>query len=86
MPEIRDISAHQRLGLLDQLLRGESYELKYTEHNKPFLKGRREKISISHSHDMLAVMCDTRAETGVDVELLRDKELRIRHKFLTSSE
>ncbi len=110
--EIRDISAHQRLGLLNlarfaaenqinvkreiekagtqlllsRLLNNAYYDLCYTEHKKPFLRNRTEKISISHSHDILAVLISQKEETGVDVELLRDKVLRVRHKFLNHDE
>jgi 4'-phosphopantetheinyl transferase len=109
--EIRDISAYQRLGLLDLAdfsrsrnmvsrreiekagtrfilseLLGAPFELCYTDHNKPYLKGRPEKISVSHSHDKLTVLTNTREETGVDVELLREKVLKIRHKFLNARE
>jgi 4'-phosphopantetheinyl transferase len=112
VPEIRDISAYQRLGLLnlgafqttrlyaskrelekagtrhllEQMFKGEPCELFYDVYNKPHLKGRNERISISHSHEMLAIFCDEKAETGVDIELLRDKVLGIRHKFLNPLE
>lgn len=112
MPEIRDISAYQRLGLLnlntfqttgfyaskrelekagtrhllDHMFKGESCELFYDTYNKPHLKGRKERISISHSHDMLVVFCDENSDTGVDIELLRDKVIGIRHKFLNPAE
>lgn len=112
MLEIRNISDHQRLGLLNlqacfpdqnrfskreiekkatayllkQLISNDDFELCYTEHNKPFLKGCIERISISHSHDMLCVLVNSREETGVDIELLRDKVLNIRHKFLSMPE
>lgn len=112
MPEIRDISDHQRLGLLDlrefaaaegltsarecetlgtrflvqELLGGNPCNILYTEHRKPYLEGRSEKISVSHSHDRLAVIMNAREETGVDIELIRDKVLRIRYKFLNEQE
>ena len=112
MPEIRDISDHQRLGLLDlrkfgadrgissgrecetlgtrflveKLLNGAPCNILYTQFRKPYLEGRNEKISVSHSHDRLAVLLNTREETGVDIELLREKVLNIRHKFLSESE
>ena len=72
--------------LLNKLLPGASGDLRYTENNKPYLEGRAERISISHSHDLLAVFVNAREETGVDVELIRDKVLRIRDKFLDEKE
>ena len=110
--EIRDISDHQRLALLDlaafakqrklvpkreieragtlfllsHLLGSDEFSLAYTVNGKPFLMNRPERISISHSHDVLCVMCSRREETGVDVELLREKVLNIRHKFMCEEE
>jgi phosphopantetheinyl transferase len=72
--------------LLNEMLKGESIELAYTPENKPFLKGRPEHISISHSHDMLAIIINKKENTGIDIELLRDKVLSIRHKFLNAGE
>jgi hypothetical protein len=72
--------------LLDQLLQGQSYELAYHDTGKPYLKGRKERMSISHSHSKVAVMLDEQKETGIDIELIRDKVLNIRHKFLSEKE
>ena len=71
--------------LLGKLI-GEEIELTYYETGKPYLKNRTEEISISHSHDMLALMVDKQKPTGVDIELVRDKVLNIKHKFLSDSE
>jgi len=71
--------------LLSELI-GEEVELAYYETGKPYLKDRTEEISISHSHDMLAVILDNEKATGVDIELIRDKILKITHKFLSDNE
>jgi hypothetical protein len=72
--------------LLGELLPGQSYELAYYDTGKPYLKGRKECMSISHSHSKVAVMIDEQKETGIDIELIRDKVLNIRHKFLSDKE
>jgi 4'-phosphopantetheinyl transferase len=72
--------------LLDQLLPGQTYELAYHDTGKPYLKDRKECMSISHSHSKVAVMIDEQKETGIDIELIRDKVLNIRHKFLSEKE
>ena len=41
-------------------------------HNKPYLEGRREKISISHTGDLLAVIISESKRVGVDIEILGD--------------
>lgn len=71
--------------LLSKLL-GEKVEIAYHDTGKPYLKGRKEEISISHSHDMLALLVDKEKPTGVDIELIRDKVLNITHKFLSDNE
>ena len=72
--------------LLTELFEGLPQELAYTEHNKPYLPGRAEHISISHSHDKLAVILNRHKSTGIDIELIRDKVLAIKHKFLNDGE
>jgi 4'-phosphopantetheinyl transferase len=60
--------------------------LEYTPGGKPYLKDEAIHISISHSHQMLAIICDTATPTGVDIEQIRDKVIRIRRKFLNKKE
>ncbi|MDO9000324.1 MAG: 4'-phosphopantetheinyl transferase superfamily protein [Bacteroidota bacterium] len=68
------------------MLNNQVFEINYTAVGKPFLKGRAEHISISHSHDKLAVIINEKESTGVDIELIRDKVLKIQHKFLNRAE
>jgi 4'-phosphopantetheinyl transferase len=72
--------------LLSRMLGNDKVEIIYTNENKPQLKGRPEHISISHSHDKLAIIVNEKECTGVDIELIRDKVLRVTHKFLNDSE
>jgi 4'-phosphopantetheinyl transferase len=72
--------------VLRQLFGNNPPELKYTEQNKPYLAGRAEHISISHSHDRLVMIVNREKNTGIDIELIRDKVLAIRHKFLNDRE
>jgi len=72
--------------LLKKILNNDTIQLAYYDTGKPYLVGRSEHISISHSHDMLAVMIDKKNETGIDIELIRDKVLKITHKFLSTEE
>lgn len=82
----RDLEKAGSLFLLGELLNTQEFELEYTPANKPFLKGRTEHISISHSHDKLAIIIDDNHSTGIDIELMRDKVLKIQHKFLNHHE
>lgn len=72
--------------LLQNLFPSTEIELHYTENKKPFLKENNYFISISHSHQWLAIIKETRVNTGIDVELIREKILTIKHKFLNKDE
>jgi phosphopantetheinyl transferase len=64
---------------------GENSEIFYDEHTKPFLKNSKKHISVSHSHNLLAVIIDDK-ETGIDIELIKPNVLRIKHKFMNDAE
>jgi 4'-phosphopantetheinyl transferase len=72
--------------LLKGLMHGKPFELVYTAENKPKLKNSPTHISISHSHDKLAIIKNEKENTGIDIELIRDKVLTVTHKFLNPSE
>jgi phosphopantetheinyl transferase len=72
--------------LLKHLLKTTGFELNYTAERKPFLRNRPEHISISHSHDKLAIIINRTEPTGIDIELIRDKVKNIQHKFLNDHE
>lgn len=74
------------LFLLRNLLNSDEPGLSYTPENKPFLKNRKEHISISHSHDKLVIIVNAAENTGIDIEQIRDKVRNIRHKFLSEKE
>jgi len=81
----RDVEKSGTRYLLSQLL-GKEVEPDYTPEGKPFLNSEKCHISISHSHDRLAILVNTREHTGVDIELIREKVLKVKHKFLNKSE
>jgi phosphopantetheinyl transferase (holo-ACP synthase) len=72
--------------LLDKLFHNRQFKLSYTNTNKPYIEEVAEHISISHSHDKLAIIVNTNESTGVDIELLRDKVKNIQNKFLNAEE
>ncbi len=70
-----------------QALLGEAFTaIHYTDSGKPYLANRPEFISISHSHDYLAILINTKHNAGIDIELVRDKVKQIKHKFLNATE
>jgi len=82
----REIERFGTRYVLQQLLNLEDDILEYDSNNKPFLKNRLEHISISHSHDKLAVIVNKLQATGIDIELIRDKVKNIQYKFLSEKE
>ncbi|MGO4919320.1 4'-phosphopantetheinyl transferase family protein [Maribacter spongiicola] len=65
------------------LLREYNYtdaDLMYDENGKPHLKDGK-LISITHSHNFTAIIVSSAEHVGIDIEMQRDKILRIAHKF-----
>lgn len=56
------------------------HDLFYDEAGKPHLKDGNH-ISITHSHDFTGIIVAHSDEVGMDIELQREKILRIAHKF-----
>lgn len=57
----------------------------YNEHGIPFLENSKMHISVSHAHHLLAVILDTH-KTGIDIERINPKILRIKEKFMNAEE
>ncbi len=86
LEEKREIERKATLFLLKKMLNKDTVELVYNELKRPFLKACSEHISISHSHQWLAISIHKTHETGVDVELIREKVINIKHKFCCDAE
>ncbi len=82
----RDCEKAGTLFLLEQLFPKKAILLEYTENKKPYLKGESSHISISHSHDKLVIITNTKESTGIDIELIRDKVKNIQNRFLNDEE
>ncbi len=81
----RELEKNATAFLLEKLF-NKTVELSYNEEGKPELKDETCHISISHSHDKLVILCNKNCQTGVDIELIRDKVLKIKDKFLSEKE
>lgn len=71
--------------LAGQLTSEKDIQIIYDEHKKPFLENSKRYISLSHSRDLLAVIIDE-AETGIDIEIIKPKVVRIKEKFMSEGE
>jgi len=79
---------HQRAFLsvrkLLQLKGYTDFDLEYDQFGKPHLKDGKH-ISISHSHDFATLIISDEI-TGIDIELQREKIIRIAYKFVETEE
>lgn len=81
----RELERNATAFLLEKLF-SKTVNLSYNAEGKPLLPEESCHISISHSHDKLVIICNTQCDTGVDVELIRDKVIKIKDKFLSPTE
>ncbi|MCY4778490.1 4'-phosphopantetheinyl transferase superfamily protein [Sphingobacterium sp. UT-1RO-CII-1] len=56
------------------------------ENGKPYLPDYPYKISFTHSFDYAGIMMSKQKECGIDLELIHNKILRIKEKFMKPSE
>lgn len=71
--------------LTEQLSAEKNTRIIYDEYNKPYLQSSKIHISLSHSHNLLAVILDD-GPTGIDIELIKPKILAIKEKFMAPAE
>lgn len=71
--------------LLKQIL-GQECAIRYDVNGKPHLIGKKQKISLSHSHSYVAALVDNNNETGIDIQLMTERILRLGHKFMSDVE
>jgi 4'-phosphopantetheinyl transferase len=86
LKEKRELEKEGAKFLLNELLEGAEDALYYDEFGKPHLNDMGRHMSLSHSHDKLAIILNKVEPTGIDIELVRDKVLNIKHKFLSPDE
>jgi phosphopantetheinyl transferase len=68
------------------LIHNERDDISYDVHRKPHFIKSHHHLSISHSHNMIAVCIDQRSPTGIDIQFINDKIIRIKRKFLNEEE
>lgn len=65
---------------------GNNYHLSYLESGQPVLINSEFKISISHSAKRITVQLSKKINPGVDTEILREKLILVKSKFLNPQE
>ena len=68
------------------LLLSDFQDVQYHSNGKPFFKDSNDHLSISHSHERIAVSVSKHYPTAVDIQLITPKIKRIKNKFLNPSE
>ena len=71
--------------LLAELL-GKDARIVYNKYNKPFLKDGSRFISITHSHNLTAIICSKSERVGIDLEIMKTNIGRISFKFINKRE
>ena len=61
-------------------------DIVYDVHGKPHFTQSNQHVSISHSHEMVALAINKDQITGIDIQLINDQIVRIKDKFLSESE
>lgn len=61
-------------------------DIYYDAHGKPHFTESKKHLSISHSHEMVAVAIHKTAPTGIDLQHISDKIIHIKNKFLCVAE
>ena len=56
------------------------------ENGKPYLPNYPYEISITHSYDYAGLMMSSKGPCGIDLEIVKDKVLRIKEKFMKPHE
>ncbi|MBU0694901.1 MAG: 4'-phosphopantetheinyl transferase superfamily protein [Bacteroidetes bacterium] len=73
--------------LLRKMLNTNEYiDCQADENGKPILINHPHHISLSHSYDYAAVMVSKTKKVGIDIEIIKDKIIRVQQKFLSDDE
>jgi len=73
--------------LLRYLLKTEEYiDCPSDENGKPYLPDFPYKISLTHSYEYAGVMMSTQGQCGIDLEIVKEKVLHIKEKFMKPTE
>ncbi|MDR0743006.1 MAG: 4'-phosphopantetheinyl transferase superfamily protein [Tannerella sp.] len=91
-PDLKKIQADKRKQewlatrlLLQHLSGGDTY-ISYQKNGAPFLPGRTDHISISHTQGFAAVLLSKSPHPGVDIEYHSERAWRLRKKYMNERE
>ncbi|MCK9421994.1 MAG: 4'-phosphopantetheinyl transferase superfamily protein [Bacteroidales bacterium] len=61
-------------------------ELRYDIHGKPFLISKSHQISVSHTGEYAAAICNRNSAVGIDIEKMKERVIRVKERFLNMAE
>lgn len=87
-PDLTEKAIKQRAGCLFLLSNAgvNPAELAYNKDGKPYLSTSLKKVSFSHSGNYFAMQLSNNFEAGIDVEIRRDKVIKVKSKFIGEKE
>lgn len=71
---------------LIRAMKGKDARIIYNSENKPYLKGGKYNISISHSRSLTAILISPDKRVGIDLEYMSGKISNLGYKFLNENE
>ena len=72
--------------ILLKALIGVGVPIVYSDKQKPFLHQSDYRISITHSHNLTAIMLSKTKKVGIDLEFMSHKISKVAHKFINEDE
>lgn len=72
--------------IISDLTSDRNAQIRYTPKGRPVLEDGSFHISLSHSGEFAAAIVSAGCRTGIDIELQRDRILRVAERFMTASE
>jgi 4'-phosphopantetheinyl transferase len=72
--------------LIRKLLEPDEFKVEYDPFGKPFLAGSDFHISVTHTDDLAAVIISKAGRTGIDIEKIKSRIEKVKHKFVNDTE
>ena len=72
--------------LLKEFLPNENLKIVYDSNSKPFIDNSNYHISISHSHEKVAIIISNKSKVGIDIERMKHNIERLKEKFMSDEE
>ncbi len=72
--------------LIQKLFPDRNFTVAYDKNGKPYLENSNHHISVTHTGQYAACIISTTKRVGIDIEMVKPRIDKVRHKFLSPSE